>query len=346
MPGVEAASFGSLEAFGEFTEAEDVQRAGAPLRKEVGGSKSMSFGGGDDAAPEKVAGLIDSIALSVGADYFRTIGLAVTRGREFQSNEELSPNGQRIAIIDETLAAKLFGAESPVGQLVQFSKRQIAEPVVLQVVGVVAPSRHQMLERENRPHIYMPYGQEFRSAMYLHVRTSAPSAQAEAAMLPLVRRELRDIDPAVPIMSLETLPMYRDRNFVLWSLRAGANTFLAFGAIALFMSAIGIYGVKAYVVARRTREIGIRLALGATPRNVVGMVLRDGIALSLAGLALGLLLSIAAGGAIRSLLFGDKGFDLPVVLSASLVLAGAALLASWLPARRATRIPATSAMRQ
>ena len=112
------------------------------------------------------------------------------------------------------------------------------------------------------------------------------------------------------------------------------------------MSSIGIYGVKAYVVARRTREIGIRLALGATPRNVVAMVLRDGGVLAFVGLGVGLLLSIAAGGAIRHLLFGDARFDAPVVLGAALILAGAALFASWLPARRATRIAATMAMRQ
>jgi predicted permease len=344
MPGVQSASFTSLLAFGEFTETEEVQRAGAPLRRDASGSKSMSFGG-DTAGDEKIPGLVESVAPSIGADYFKTIGLAVTRGREFLPNEEFSASGIRVAVIDETLASKLFGAENPVGQLVQFSKRQSPDPVVLQVVGVVAGSRHQLLEHEMRPHIYMPYGQEFRSAMYLHVRTLAPSADAEAAMLPGLRRELRDLDAAVPILSLETLPMYRDRNFILWTLRAGANMFLTFGAIALFMSAIGIYGVKAYVVTRRTREIGIRLALGATPQNVVGMVLKDGLMLAATGLVVGLLLSVAAGGAIRGLLFGDSRFDAPVVLGAAIVLAGAALLASWLPARRATRIAATTAMR-
>ena len=345
MPGVQSASFTSLLAFGEFTLTEEVQRAGAPLRRDASGSKSMSFGS-DTVGEERIPGLVESVAPSVGADYFKTIGLAVTRGREFLPNEESSASGTRVAIIDETLANKLFGAENPVGQLVQFSKRQLPDPVVLQVVGVVAGSHHQLLEHEMRPHLYLPYGQEFRSAMYLHVRTGATSADAEAAMLPAIRRELRDLDSAVPIMSLETLPMFRDRNFVLWTLRAGANMFLTFGAIALFMSAIGIYGVKAYVVSRRTREIGIRLALGATPRNVVSMVLKDGLTLAIAGLTIGLLLSFAAGGAIRGLLFGDSRFDAPVVLGAALILAAAAVLASWLPARRATRIAATMAMRQ
>jgi putative ABC transport system permease protein len=342
--GVQSASVTSLVAFGEFTETEEVQRAGTPLRHDSSGSKSMSFGS-DAAGDEKIPGLVESVAPSVGADYFKTIGLPVTRGREFLPNEEISASGMRVAIIDETLAGKLFGAENPVGQLVQFSKRQSPDPVVLQVVGVVAPSRHQLLEHEMRPHLYLPYGQEFRAAMYLHIRTAASSAEADAAMLPAIRRELRDLDPAVPIMSLETLPMFRERNFDLWTLRTGANIFLAFGAIALFMAAIGIYGVKAYVVARRTREIGIRLALGATPRNVVGMVLKDGAVLAIAGITLGLLLSVVAGGAIRGLLFGDTRFDAPVVLAAALVLGGSALLASWLPARRATRIAATIAMR-
>ena len=183
LPGIQAASFGSLQAFGEFTESEEVQRAGAPLRSTAGGSKSMSFGG-DGAASEVIAGLVDSVSLSIGAEYFNTIGLAVTRGREFTMAEEFRSTGARIAIIDETLATKLFGAENPVGQFVQFSKRQLADPTVLEVVGVVGPSRHQLFDHEMRPHLYLPYGQEFRSAMHLQVKTAAASADAEARCCP------------------------------------------------------------------------------------------------------------------------------------------------------------------
>jgi putative ABC transport system permease protein len=132
---------------------------------------------------------------------------------------------------------------------------------------------------------------------------------------------------------------------MLWMLGAGANMFLTFGALALFMSVIGVYGVKAYIVARRTREIGIRVALGATGGDVARLVIRDGVVLTAAGILLGVGLSALAGGAIRSMLFGDSRFDAPVVLGAAVVLTAAALLASWLPARRATRIAPTVALR-
>ena len=164
-------------------------------------------------------------------------------------------------------------------------------------------------------------------------------------MLPAVRRELLAVEPALPILSLETRPMYRDRNFVLWTLGAGANMFLTFGALALFMSVIGVYGVKAYIVARRTREIGIRMALGATGGDVARLVMREGVLLTAAGIVVGVGLSVLAGGAIRSMLFGDSRFDAPVVLGAAVTLTAAALLASWLPARRATRIAPTVALR-
>ena len=342
LPGVESASFGSMMPFGEFTESRSVQRAGRQLAP---GDATASMGYGSGADAKKVEGLVDSLWTIAGSDYFRTLGLNVLAGREFSAAEEVGSTGARVAIIDETLAKALFGRENPLDQMVQYSERRGTESVQLRVVGVVAPSRHQLLERAMQSHIYTPYGQDFRSSMHLHLRTSATAGEAEAAMLPAVRRELLAVEPALPILSLETRPMYRDRNFVLWTLGAGANMFLTFGALALFMSVIGVYGVKAYIVARRTREIGIRMALGATGGDVARLVMREGVLLTAAGIVVGVGLSVLAGGAIRSMLFGDSRFDAPVVLGAAVTLTAAALLASWLPARRATRIAPTVALR-
>ncbi len=342
MPGVESASFGSLMAFGEFTESRSIQRAGRPLgASDV--TKSMSFGGGVDA--DTIEGLVDSVWTITGADYFKTLGLKVLAGREFTAAEEQGTGGAGVAILSETLATRLFGRTNPLDQMVQYSEKRGGDPIQLRVVGVVAPSRHQLLERGWRAQIYTPYGQEFRSSMHLHLRTAAATPEAEAAMLPTVRRELMALDPSLPILSLETRPMYRDRNFELWMLGAGADMFLTFGALALFMSVIGVYGVKAYIVARRTREIGIRVALGATGGDVARLVIREGVVLTAAGIVIGIGLSALAGGAIRSMLFGDSTFDAPVVLGAAAVLTMSALLASWLPARRATRIAPTVALR-
>ena len=344
MPGIASASLGSMMPFGELTESRAVQRAGAPIRRGESTS-SMTLGGGGEASFEIEPGLVDAVTTSIGADYFRTLGVAVTRGRELTAAEELAASEARIAIIDEPLAEALFGRGNPVGEMVQYSVRDTDQIVQLRVVGVVAPTRHQLLERRMRPHLYTPVGQDFRASVFLHLRTAAPSADADTAMLPAIRRELVALDPAVPILTLETRPMYRDRNFVLWTLRAGANTFMTFGVLALFMSAIGVYGVKSYLVARRTREIGVRIALGATPRTVVRMVLRDGGVLAICGIVAGLVLSAVAGGLIRNLLFGDGRFDVTVVGSASLVLVATVLAASGIPAWRATRIQPTRALR-
>jgi hypothetical protein len=333
-------------AFSEFTESIDVQKAGAPLRRGDAGART-SMGAGAPESDSAVEGLVDSISTSIGADYFRTLGLAVTRGREFTATEELSTSESRVAIIDETLAQQLFGRGDPLGQNVQWQagRSGSSRTEVARVVGVVAPTRHQLLEHRFRPHIYTPMGQDFRSMMYLHLRTSASSPEAEAAMLQDVRRELMAVDAQVPIIALETRPMFRDRNLILWTLGAGAQIFLAFGALALFMTVVGVYGVKAYVVARRTREIGIRVALGASPRHVIGTIVRDGFLTTAVGLAVGLALSVFAGSLLRNMLFGDARFDATVIFGAMAALAIAAAVAAWLPARRATRIPPTLALR-
>ena len=139
--------------------------------------------------------------------------------------------------------------------------------------------------------------------------------------------------------------MFRDRSLMLAVVRMGAAIFTVFGGVALLLAATGVYGVKAYVVARRTREIGIRMALGATPGRVVWMVVRDGLVASAAGIVVGLGLSAGAGVAMRSLTYQGRAADAMVLVAAVVILGLAALLASWIPARRATRIAPIAALR-
>ncbi len=345
MPGVTSASVGSIMPFGEFTEGRSVQKAGAPLKP--GATSTMSMGAGPGTEDDRIEGLIDSISTSIGADYFKTLGLPVLHGREFTAGEEFSPSEARVAIIDDTLAVKLFGTERALDQVIQWQegRRGADRTVTARVVGVVAPSHHQLLEGPMRPHVYTPVGQDPRASLFFHVKTTAPTPEAEVAMLPDVRRELLSIDSEVPIISLETRPMFRSRNLVLWTLDAGAKIFVAFGALALFMTVVGVYGVKSYLVARRTREIGIRVALGAKGRDVIGMVVRDGGITTAIGLVLGLVLSIAAGSGVRALLFGDGKFDATVIIGSVVALVVAATMAAWLPARRASRVAPTIALR-
>lgn len=139
--------------------------------------------------------------------------------------------------------------------------------------------------------------------------------------------------------------MFRERNAMLWIVRTAARVFTIFGAVALVMATLGIYGVKAFLVSRRTREIGIRVALGATARDVAALVLRDGLATTIGGLVIGLGLSFVAVQGIGWLLFDGGGFDLPIVAAAFVALAASALAANLIPARRATRVSPTIALR-
>ena len=165
-------------------------------------------------------------------------------------------------------------------------------------------------------------------------------------MLPALGRTLIDVDPQLPVLSLETLPMFRDRNLMLAIVRIGAVIFTVFGAVALFLAAVGVYGVKAYLVSRRTREIGIRMALGASPAGVVWMVIRDGLVASVIGLGLGLGLAAIVGQGMRALTYQGRAADAAMLGLALVVLTTAALFASWIPARRATRITPTRALRE
>jgi ABC-type antimicrobial peptide transport system permease subunit len=164
-------------------------------------------------------------------------------------------------------------------------------------------------------------------------------------MLDTVRRAIRDVDPLLPVLSLETLTAHRDSSLPVWMVKAGASVFTGFGLIALLLSVIGVYGLRAYLVARRTREIGIRVALGAGPRDVLVMILREGLSIAAAGMTVGILLAVGTGYALSSAFYGVAPFDPLILIGAPLVLTAAILGACYLPARRAMRMTPMSALR-
>jgi ABC-type antimicrobial peptide transport system permease subunit len=195
------------------------------------------------------------------------------------------------------------------------------------------------------PFFYEPLGSTFQSSLNLHVRIKSSAPAEASAMVQKVRSELRSLDPNLPVVSAATLLSFRDASIPLWAVRSGARLFSLFGGAALILAIIGIYGLKSYVVARRTREIGIRMALGSTSRGVIELFLREGAALAGAGLTLGVLLALGAGRLVSSMLYQVSPFDPVVLLLSFLVLAAAALVATYVPARRATLVTPVSALR-
>ncbi len=281
----------------------------------------------------------------VGADYFDTLRLPILRGRGFTSAEEESPNGPRVAVIDEPAARQLFGGADPLGQPVQFANDKTPGPRSYAIVGVVSGVRHDLVDRTPVPHVYLPAGQNYRGNVYLHVRTAGTGDAVETAMLGTLRQTIRAADERVPVLQLRTLRQQRDGNLVLWGVNTGARLFSVFGGVALLLAIIGVYGVKSYVVSRRTREIGIRMALGATPSDVLWLVLREGLTLTIAGVGVGLLLAWGVARAVSGLLYEVSALDPLVFAVAPAVLAASAMAASYLPARRATRVLPLTALR-
>jgi predicted permease len=328
VPGVLAAAGASSVPFGEFHEGESVERVGGP------------------ANPDQSA-RASAVYRVVGAGYFDTLGLPMVRGREFSRAEEESPDAPPVVIVDERLARRLFGADDPLGQMVRFVQRpespQAIETQAMEIVGVAAPIRDELFDREAGPAVYVPSGRNYRSNLSIHVRVAQTGAEAD--VLSAVRRELRALDPRLPVVTATTMHAFHDRSLELWAVRSGGRMFLVFGMLALLLAVVGLYGVKSYVVSQRTREIGIRMALGARPRDVMRLVVMEGALLSAVGLAIGLPLAALLGYALSSLLYDVKPLDPLVFTVAPTVLGAAALVATWIPARRATRVTPLTALR-
>ncbi len=268
------------------------------------------------------------------------------RGREFTAAEAMADTPPAVAIVDETLAQALWPNSDPLGQQIRFREGATGQlSDLLLVVGLAPGRRNEIFDQQPTPHVYVPFGWQYRGNMNIHVRLAAGGRGAAQSMLQTVRREVRAFDERLPVLSLKTLEDFRADSPSIWAVQAGASVFTTFGALALFLAVIGLYGVKAYVVSRRTREIGIRMALGAGRGDVLWLVLREGLVLALAGLCVGLLLSIGTARLLDSLLYEVSTFDPVVFILSPLLHAGSALLASYLPARRATRVLPMVALR-
>jgi len=310
IPGVKAAGFGRVIPLG------------------FGGSRSTITVPGYQPAPDEDMEINFN---RISPTYFDAMGIALVDGRPFDARDvEGRPP---VAIVNQTMAARYWPGRSAVGQRIMEGKSAI------EVVGVARDVKYRVLREEAVPSLYLPLDQGRATAGVLHVRAEGDPS----AILDTLRRSLADVDAAVPIGTVRTLRQQATLN--LTDERMAMTIGLVLGAAALLLAAVGLYGSMSYAVAQRTRELGVRMALGATARDIGGLVLRQGIQLSIAGTVLGAALALWLARALESRLFGVKSADVPTFLASAALLAAIALLASWMPARRAARVDPVTALR-
>jgi predicted permease len=353
LPGVEHASISSTVPFGMISLSKLVQRAGlhpAADAKPANAAEGLAF---------------DATWNSVGADYFATVGVPVVRGRAFNVGEATQTAGPAVAIIDEVLAKKLWPDGDALGQRIQYAKANapreagnragagiqedgsgdIKADETIEIVGIVPATRTGLFEKNPPGALYLPFARGFQSNVFFYIKFNSLPRTSETATADVLRRTVREVDATMPVLSLKTFERHLESNIQLWIVRAGATLFSVFGFLALGLAVVGVYGVKAYSVARRTREIGIRMALGARRETVQWMILREGFVMLGSGIVIGLLLAAGTGKLVSSMLYQVGSLDPIAFTLAPLVLAAAATLATWLPARRATRISPMAALR-
>ena len=216
---------------------------------------------------------------------------------------------------------------------------------MIQVVGVAPAARRGLSDKDRPGQIYVPFVHGYQSDITYFIRFRSLAGDNAAAAADAIRRTVRDADPALPVLSLRTFDEHLAGSVQVWFVRAAAALFSVFGGLALGLAVAGLYRVRAYAVARRTREIGIRMALGAARRDIFRMLARESALTIGIGIALGLLLAAAVARILSELLYQVGPLDPLAFIAASLLLATAALIATWLPARRATRIAPTIALR-
>jgi len=272
----------------------------------------------------------------IGPDYFRTIGTRLVRGRDFTAQD--TAHAPAVAIINETLARRFWPNEDPLGKQLRIG-RAAPHPQPREIVGIVQDTAIRSLGEDPESVTYRPLAQQRSSLLTLVVHSSGDPK----ALIASARREVQALDESLPTQEIKTLDEIV--SFSLWPMRMGAALVGGFGLLGLLLAAVGIYGVMSYAVAQRTREIGIRLALGAQARDVLKLIVGQGMTLTLTGAAIGLALAFVVTRLLVNLLSGVSATDPLTFAGVALFLIVVALVACYLPARKATKVDPLAALR-
>ncbi len=290
--------------------------------------------GAPPLGPKEQNPVILTIAALPG--YFETIGMTLLKGRWFTDQDEVA-HAPQVVIVNESFAKRFWPGQDPVGKRIRYDS---SKPLPwMQVVGLARDTKHYGLDQEMRPEVFMPYVMNPHSAMTLVLRSSMDASGLAAE----VRETIRQFDPGLAMYEIRTMNERLDRS--LWTRRAFSWLFGAFAVVAILLAVAGIYGVVSFAVSRRTREIGIRIALGARPADVVIRVLAGGMALVAAGMAIGLAASMAVANVLGSMLFGVSSRDLTTYAAVTALVVCVGLLANVIPARRAAGVNPVRALR-
>jgi predicted permease len=314
IPGVQSVAMSNIAIVGDGHSGSTFHRSGTPTSK--------------NEKPVQTNG--------VGADFFRTMGIPVLAGRSFNARDTATT--PRVALVNQALVRQFYPHEDPIGQTFDTDADEAGGPV--QIVGVVADTRYADLRSETPPTFYVPYQQRPRSGrMMVELRTAAEPG----SVLSQVRRVVESVDRDLPLIGVRT--MTEQVQATMSGERIFAQLTSGFGILALVLACIGIYGITAYTVARRTSEIGIRMALGAQAAQVLGMVLREVSWLALAGVTVGVGCALWLARFLRTMLYGLQPSDPLTLTSAAALLIIIALVAGFGPARRASRVDPVSSLR-
>ena len=274
-------------------------------------------------------------ATTVGPGYFETMRIPMVHGRGFAEQDR--PGAPRVVIVNETFARRFWPVQDPIGRSLDDGGG------TLQVLGIAKDGMYASLGEEPRPFFYLAALQSNDSVRpEIDLTVIVRTARDPAAMLPALRREARALDPDLPI---QLATMDQHLGLTMLPQRIGSMVLGLFGALGLALALLGLYGVLAFAVSQRTREIGIRIALGARAMDVRRLMLRRGVMITAAGVVVGLLLALAAGRLITRVLFDVSPNDPVTLVGVVLVFLAAAALAAYLPARRATRVDPVVALR-